>query len=108
MSLGAQAGFVFVYLAVLAGCFLVVRKKLRDFQEQQWCSACKKYVLASTSQTNKRANILLSVLTLGIWLIVWACTADLGAKGPPVCPACGNIAGEAGGVEPGAAEPTDS
>lgn len=107
MTLGAEVGFVFVYIAVLVGCFFVVRKRLRDCQEKQWCAECKNYVLASTSQTNKRANILLSVLTLGIWLLVWACTADLSAKGAPVCPACGKITGETAGAEPSAAEPTE-
>ena len=91
MGFGSGAGFVLIYIVILVVCLFVVRKSIRADQQKVWCPKCKTNVLASTSQTNKKANILLSVLTLGIWLIVWACTADLGTKGAPRCPVCREI-----------------
>ena len=91
MGFGTGAGFVLIYIFVLVVCLFVVRRSLRADQQKAWCSQCKTHVLASTSQTNKKANILLTVLTLGIWLIVWACSADLGTKGAPRCPVCHEI-----------------
>jgi hypothetical protein len=58
-------------------------------QERQWCPECKKYVLAVRPRTNLMLHLLLSVLTMGVWLIVWACTADLGTRKPHRCPVCG-------------------
>jgi hypothetical protein len=58
-------------------------------QERQWCPECKKYVQAVIPRTNPMLHLLLSVLTLGVWLIVWACTADLSTKKPSQCPVCG-------------------
>lgn len=89
MDAFAEAGFMMVYLIVIFVCFLVVRKRIRACRTRQWCSTCKAPVLASTARMNEKANILLSILTLGIWLIVWACTADLCAQGDPRCPVCG-------------------
>lgn len=55
-----------------------------------WCPECGQYVQAVRPKANNLLiNLLLSVLTMGIWLIVWACTADLAAKKSPKCPSCG-------------------
>ena len=66
-----------------------LKAKLGKVQERQWCPECKKYVLAVRPRTNRILHLLLSVLTMGVWLIVWACTADLGTKKPHKCPVCG-------------------
>ncbi len=58
-------------------------------RQRQWCPECKKYVLAVRPRTNRIIHLLLSVLTMGVWLIVWACTADLGTRKPRQCPVCG-------------------
>jgi uncharacterized membrane protein len=101
MGLAAGAGFFFIYMVVLLVCFLTVRNRIRAEEQKLWCSNCRKDVVASTSMINKRANILLSVLTMGTWLIVWACTADLSTQGPPECPVCHErIQGMAGEQKP--------
>lgn len=67
-----------------------VKKTLGAAQARQWCPECKRYVRAVRAKdSNLMTNLLLSVFTLGVWLIVWACTADLSPKGPPQCPICG-------------------
>jgi ribosomal protein S27AE len=59
-------------------------------KKRQWCPECGQYVQAARPKANNLLiNLLLSVLTMGIWLIVWACTADLAAKKSPKCPSCG-------------------
>ena len=70
-------------------------------KEGQWCPECRKYVQAVRLKAgNLKINLLLSVLTMGIWLIVWACTADL-ARRPPQCPVCGTRTQEMTGVDAG-------
>jgi rubrerythrin len=60
----------------------------------QWCPECKKYVLAVRPKTNFMLNMLLSVVTMGLWFLIWACTADLGTKQPKQCPVCGTTTQE--------------
>ena len=107
MDVFAQAGFSIVYLVVIFICALVVRKRVKACQIEQWCPTCKASVLASTARMNTKANIILSVLTLGIWLIVWACTADLCAQGAPTCPTCGETIEASEGAEHGQPERCD-
>jgi len=71
-----------------------LKRKRGKARERQWCPECKKYVLAVRPKTNLRLNLLLSVLTMGLWLIIWACTADLSTRKPHQCPACGTITQE--------------
>jgi hypothetical protein len=67
-----------------------VKKTLGADRARWWCPECKQYVQAVRPKDgNLITNLLLSVFTLGVWLIVWACTADLRPKGPPQCPICG-------------------
>jgi uncharacterized protein (UPF0212 family) len=67
-----------------------LNKRLGASEEGQWCPQCGKYVEAVRLKTNNlMVNLLLSVLTMGIWLIVWVCTADLSTRKPYQCPACG-------------------
>jgi hypothetical protein len=69
-------------------------------KEGQWCPECKKYVQAVRLKAgNLKINLLLSILTMGIWLIVWACTADLGTRRPYQCPACGTRTQKMTGVD---------
>ena len=71
-----------------------LKRKPDEARQRQWCPECKKYVLAVRPKTNLKLNILLSVLTMGLWLIIWACTADLSTRKPRQCPACGTITQE--------------
>jgi hypothetical protein len=85
----AEAWFGMVYVLFLVVCVFIVRKRIRSVQKQRWCRNCSRYVAAGTSQIDMKTNILLSMLTLGIWLIVWACTADLSSEVLRKCPECG-------------------
>ncbi len=71
-----------------------LKRKPGEAQERQWCPECKRYVLAVRPKTSLILNILLSAFTMGLWLIVWACTADLSTRKPHQCPACGTITQE--------------
>ena len=66
-------------------------KKRGRIDKSRWCSECKRYVLPVNSKPNVVVNSLLSIFTLGVWLVVWVCTADLSGKKPPSCPLCGTI-----------------
>jgi hypothetical protein len=78
-----------------------VKTKSGKAQERQWCPECRKYVLAVRPGTNRIIHLLLSVLTMGVWLIVWACTADLGTRKPCQCPVCGTQTQEMADSEAG-------
>ena len=82
-------GLAVLFLILLFACLYCLKRKPGEAQERQWCPECKKHVLAVRPKTDSTPNLLLSVLTMGLWLIVWACTADLGKKRPHQCPACG-------------------
>jgi len=86
---GAGTVLAVFSLIFLLACLYALKRKPGEAQERQWCPECKKYVLAGTPKTSSTVNLLLSVLTMGLWLIVWACTADLSTKKPHQCPACG-------------------
>ncbi|HID29889.1 MAG TPA: hypothetical protein EYP19_07785 [Desulfobacterales bacterium] len=73
----------------MSACLYRLNWKSDEVWGKQWCPECKKRVLAVRPRTEAMVNLLLSVVTMGLWLIVWACTADLGKKGPYQCPACG-------------------
>ena len=68
--------------------------KLGKARRTQWCPECKKYVIAVRPKTNLMLNMLLSVVTMGLWVLIWACTADLGTKQPRQCPVCGTTTQE--------------
>jgi hypothetical protein len=102
----AEAWFGMVYILFLVVCVFVVRKRIQSVQKQQWCRNCSRYVPASASRIDMRTNILLSILTLGIWLIVWACTADLSSEVLRKCPACGEETQSAPDNQP--VEPTQT
>jgi hypothetical protein len=59
-------------------------------KEEQWCPECKQHVQpVKAKDSNLMMNILLSIFTMGIWLIVWACTADISKRASYQCPVCG-------------------
>lgn len=57
--------------------------------ERRWCPDDRMMVRAERKGVNHTLHLLLTVLTAGIWAIVWAMLA-LETKGKPwVCPHCG-------------------
>lgn len=65
----------------------------------EWCPRCKEYVEAiGLKPDNRMMNVVLSILTMGIWLIVWLCTADLTTR-TNQCPACGTKTQETAGMD---------
>lgn len=42
------------------------------FQESsKWCRSCKKQVLVRRPGTNHLLHLILSVVTAGVWVIIW-------------------------------------
>ena len=41
-------------------------------QTQKYCGTCRRYVLAQRPKTNHVLHFLISVLTCGLWVFVWA------------------------------------
>ena len=86
---GTGTGLAVLFLILLLACLYRLKRKPGEARERQWCPECKKHVLAVRPKTDSTPNVLLSVLTMGLWLLVWACTADLSTKRPYQCPTCG-------------------
>lgn len=41
-------------------------------QTSKWCRTCNRQTLANRPGTNHVLHLLLSIITCGLWLIVWA------------------------------------
>ena len=39
--------------------------------KREYCHDCKRYVLAQRKGTNHVLHLLLSVITVGLWVIIW-------------------------------------
>ena len=57
-------------------------------QRQRFCPVENRRVLAVRQTPNHILHLLLSVLTLGLWLIVWVAQAIY--PRPWLCPSCGS------------------
>jgi hypothetical protein len=56
-------------------------------ESQRYCPSCEQKVLARRKSTNHLLHLALSVLTAGLWIIVWL--AASGMKGEWLCTRCG-------------------
>jgi hypothetical protein len=56
-------------------------------KEARNCKQCHKRVVADVRTANHVLHLLLSLLTGGLWLIVWLICA--GGRNPGICPQCG-------------------
>lgn len=57
-------------------------------QQALYCSICEKKTVHNAKKTNHILHLLLSVLTAGLWLIVWLFVADNNSH-KRVCANCG-------------------
>lgn len=53
-----------------------------------YCSNCKKNVMTQRNTPNHVLHLLLSIFTVGFWLIVWL-LVTVGASGGSRCTECG-------------------
>lgn len=61
---------------------------MSDKKSRRYCKQCQGDVLAIASKPNHILHLLLSVLTAGVWLIVWFLIAVRGG-GSWLCNSCG-------------------
>ncbi len=57
-------------------------------QQQKHCWSCKENVLATRKGTNHVLHLLLSIVTVGWWLIIWIIVSIKGSSW--MCPKCGS------------------
>lgn len=68
-----------------------------NFQiNQRYCPTCGRRVLGIRERPNHILHLLLSVVTAGLWLIVWLFLGLSYAKEPWHCPYCGSSTIEVG------------
>jgi len=60
-------------------------------QKSAWCPVCNQQRLFIAPKPNHILHLLLSIFTLGIWLIVWLLIG--GKTGPYRCSVCGTREG---------------
>lgn len=55
---------------------------------QKFCKACNKNVLAVRKGTNHVLHLIMSIVTCGVWIIIWILSAI--KIGGWRCPSCGS------------------
>ena len=80
-------------------------------QGMEYCSVCKENTLHVGPSTSHVLHLLLSIITMGFWLIVWLIVAQ-NNKTKTQCTVCGRMTGAfgfgSGGVAPGPTPETHS
>ncbi len=56
---------------------------------RRWCPEDGKWVLATRQTPNHVLHLLLSVITLGVWVVVWFLAAVVAGSRAYRCPHCG-------------------
>ena len=62
------------------------------YRSSGWCYACERQSVMEKRRINHLLHLWLSVLTLGVWLLVWAALGFRNAERPPHCARCGTEA----------------
>ena len=57
------------------------------------CPHCDRHVLARRQSTNQVLHLLLTLLTCGLWLLVWMSMDTAGKLQPWLCTQCGRTLG---------------
>lgn len=57
--------------------------------QQRWCETDQRLVRAERPKPNHILHLILSILTAGLWLIVWFLVAVEKGNRPWQCPICG-------------------
>lgn len=56
---------------------------------QRYCPTCERMVLALKDRTNHILHLLMSVVTVGLWLPVWLIAGIRSDHRKPLCSVCG-------------------
>lgn len=62
-------------------------------QGSAWCATCRRQTLHEKPKINNTLHLILTVLTLGIWLLVWAGLGLASASKRLRCTVCGSKQG---------------
>lgn len=65
---------------------------MSQVQGTGWCPNCKRQVVTQRQGTNHVLHLILTVLTLGLWAIVWAVVATMNRSKIARCSVCGALA----------------
>lgn len=57
---------------------------------RKYCPEQDKMVLAEKQTPNHILHVILSVITAGLWLVVWLIIGIMSASGSYYCPECGS------------------
>jgi len=58
--------------------------------KQAYCTTCSRSVLAVRNETNHVLHLLLTLVTCGLWFIVWVMVAGF-SDASFRCPECGSV-----------------
>ncbi len=62
------------------------------YRSSGWCYACGRQTVMVKRRVNHLLHLLLSLATLGLWLVVWAALGFRNSERPPYCERCGTEA----------------
>jgi hypothetical protein len=60
-----------------------------EIRARRWCPVDERPVLAVKGRPSHVLHLILSVLTLGLWLVVWLGMSIMSETAPYRCPMCG-------------------
>ena len=63
---------------------------MTDLTAQGFCTLCQSQVLSVKKQTNHILHLLMSLVTLGLWLPIWLLVGVCAATTPYLCSRCGS------------------
>jgi hypothetical protein len=62
-------------------------------QTSEYCAVCQRQSLFQKPRINHVLHLILSIVTLGLWLIVWAILGLINTARDPRCVTCGSTPG---------------
>ena len=62
------------------------------YRSAGWCFSCGRQTVMVKPRVNHLLHLALSVVTLGLWLLVWAALGFRNSERPPYCESCGTEA----------------
>lgn len=62
-------------IAVRLGTRGIILFAMSMQQTSKWCKHCKAQVLATRPGTNHILHLLLSIVTCGLWIVIWVLSA---------------------------------
>jgi hypothetical protein len=67
---------------------------MAQVQYSHYCEVCDKQTLHTKDRVNHVLHLILSICTLGLWLIVWLVLGISNSTAKPRCAVCGTRRGE--------------